>query len=304
LFLAFYLQEAKIPFESLTGKGKKQLTMDLVSVEKTAEYACQDSHLAISLSQVLWPKIESRKLDRLYLEIELPLIEVLAEMEMAGVKLDLKLLKNLAVELKAQLNRLEKKIYEMAGLEFNLNSPKQLSQVLFQKLNLPASKKTRVTRNLSTATEILEELAPLHPLVSAVLEYRQLAKIRSTYTDSLAGLLNPETGRVHTSYNQTITATGRLSSSDPNLQNIPARGEMGKKIRRAFIPEKGCLLLSADYSQIELRLLAHLSGDPVLTETFLSDRDIHSETARRVFGPAAELFPEEMRRKAKIITLA
>ncbi|MBC7348652.1 MAG: DNA polymerase I [Candidatus Aminicenantes bacterium] len=301
---AYYLQEAKIPFDSLVGKGKKQLTMDLVPVDRASEYACQDAHLALSLSRVLWPKVEARKLDRLYLNIELPLIEVLAEMEMAGVRLDLKLLRELGKELDKQLHRLEKQIYELAGQEFNINSPQQLSQVLFYKLNLPASKKTRTTRRLSTATEILEELAPLHPLARAVLEYRQLAKVKSTYTDSLVELVNPETGRVHTSYNQTVTATGRLSSSDPNLQNIPARGEMGKKIRQAFIPEEGHLLLSADYSQIELRLLAHLSGDPVLMETFLSERDIHSETARRVFGPAAGLFPEEMRRRAKIINFS
>ena len=301
---AYYLQEAKIPFDSLVGKGKKQLTMDLVPVDRVSEYACQDAHLALSLSRVLWPKVEARKLDRLYLDIELPLIEVLAEMEMAGVRLDLDLLRELGGELDKQLRRLEKQIYELAGQEFNINSPQQLSQVLFYKLNLPASRKTRITRGLSTATEILEELAPLHPLARAVLEYRQLAKVKSTYTDSLVELVNPETGRVHTSYNQTVTATGRLSSSDPNLQNIPARGEMGKKIRQAFIPEDGHLLLSADYSQIELRLLAHLSEDPVLMETFLSERDVHSETARRVFGPAAGLFPEEMRRRAKIINFS
>ncbi|MGB9893633.1 MAG: DNA polymerase I, partial [Candidatus Saccharicenans sp.] len=301
---AYYLQEAKIPFDSLVGKGKKQLTIDLVPIDKVAEYACQDAHLAMSLSQVLWPKIEARKLDRLYQEIELPLIEVLAEMEIAGVKLDLNLLRKLGAELEAQLKRLEKQIFELAGQEFNINSPQQLSQVLFYKLNLPASKKTRITKGLSTATEILEELAPLHPLASTVLEYRQLAKVKSTYTDSLAELVNPETGRVHTSYNQTITATGRLSSSDPNLQNIPARGEMGKKIRQAFIPEPGHLLLSADYSQIELRLLAHLSEDPVLMDTFLNNRDVHTETANRVFGPAAGLFPEEMRRRAKIINFS
>ncbi|MBC7362292.1 MAG: DNA polymerase I [Candidatus Aminicenantes bacterium] len=301
---AYYLQETKIPFESLVGKGKNQLTIDEVPVEKVTEYACQDAHLALSLSQVLWPKIKERKLDRLYEKIELPLIEVLAEMELQGVKLDVDLLRSLSAELEAQLARLEKQIYEMSGQEFNINSPQQLSQVLFYKLNLPASKKTRITKGLSTATEILEELAPLHPLVGAVLEYRQLAKLKSTYTDSLVHLVNPETGRVHTSYNQTIAATGRLSSSDPNLQNIPVRGEMGKKIRQAFIAEKGHLLLSADYSQIELRLLAHLSEDPVLCETFLSDRDIHTETARRVFGPAADLFPEEMRRRAKIINFS
>lgn len=301
---AYYLQEAKIPFDSLVGKGKKQLTMDLVPVDRAAEYACQDAHLAMSLSRVLWPKIEARKLDWLYREIELPLIEVLAEMEMAGVRLNLKLLKEMGTELAGQLRRLEKKIYEMAGQEFNINSPQQLSQVLFYKLNLPASKKTRITRGLSTATDILEELALLHPLAGAVLEYRQLSKLKSTYTDALAELVNPETGRVHTSYNQTVTATGRLSSSDPNLQNIPARGELGKRIRQAFIPEEGHLLLSADYSQIELRLLAHLSEDPLLLETFRSDRDVHSETARLVFGPAGELFPEEMRRRAKIINFS
>lgn len=301
---AYYLQEAKIPFDSLVGKGKKQLTMDLVPVDRAAEYACQDAHLALSLSRVLWPKIEARKLDWLYREMELPLIEVLAEMEMAGVRLDLKLLKEMGAELEGQLRRLEKNIYEMAGQEFNINSPQQLSQVLFYKLNLPASKKTRSTRGLSTATDILEELAPRHPLAGAVLEYRQLSKLKSTYTDALAELVNPETGRVHTSYNQTVTATGRLSSSDPNLQNIPARGELGKRIRQAFIPEEGHLLLSADYSQIELRLLAHLSEDPLLLETFRSDRDVHSETARLVFGSAGELFPEEMRRRAKIINFS
>lgn len=301
---SYYLKEAKIPFDSLVGRGKKQLTVDQIPIDRVAEYACQDAHLAMSLSRVLWPRIQARKLDRLYLDIELPLIEVLAEMEMAGVRLDLNMLRTLGSELETQLERLEKKIYELAGQEFNVNSPQQLSQVLFHKLNLPASRKTRVTRSLSTATEILEELAPLHPLAGAVLEYRQLAKIKSTYVEALIELVNPETGRVHTSYNQTITATGRLSSSDPNLQNIPARGEMGKKIRQAFIPDDGHLLLSADYSQIELRLLAHLSEDPLLLETFRGDRDIHSETARRVFGPASELFPDEMRRRAKIINFS
>lgn len=300
----YYLQENKIPFENLVGKGKKQLTMDLVPVENAAEYACQDAHLALSLSRVLWPLVKEKKLDHLYHEIEKPLIEVLAEMEIWGVKIDVDFLKNLSQELEKKLRELEKQIYEMAGQEFNVNSPQQLSQVLFYKLNLPASKKTRINRGLSTATEILEELAPIHPLAGAVLEYRQLAKLKSTYTDTLVELVNPETGRVHTSYNQTIAATGRLSSSDPNLQNIPARGEAGKKIRQAFIPEEGYLLLSADYSQIELRLLAHLSEDPGLIEVFLNDRDIHTETAKRVFGPAAELFPEEMRRRAKIINFS
>jgi DNA polymerase-1 len=301
---AYYLQEAKVPFESLAGKGKTRLTIDQLPVEKVTEYACQDAHLAMRLSQVLWPKIKERKLDQLYQKIELLLIEVLAEMEIQGVKLDPGLLRALSVELQKELSHLEKQIFEMSGQEFNINSPQQLSQVLFYKLNLPASKKTRITRGLSTATEILEELAPLHPLAGTVLEYRQLAKLKSTYTDSLVELVNPETGRVHTSYNQTIASTGRLSSSDPNLQNIPARGEIAKRIRQAFIPEEGHLLLSADYAQIELRLLAHLSEDPVLITTFLEDRDIHTETARRVFGPSADLFPEEMRRRAKVINFS
>jgi len=301
---AYYLREAKIPFESLAGKGKTRVTIDLLPVEKVSEYACQDAHLAMRLSQVLWTKIKERKLDQLYQKIELPLIEVLAEMEIRGVKLNPELLKSLSAELQKELSRLEKQIFEMSGQEFNINSPQQLRQVLFYKLNLPASKKTRITKGLSTATEVLEELAPLHPLAGAVLEYRQLAKLKSTYTDSLIDLINPETGRVHTSYNQTIASTGRLSSSDPNLQNIPARGEMAKRIRQAFIPEQGYLLLSADYAQIELRLLAHLSEDPVLIKTFLEDRDVHTETARRVFGPSADLFPEEMRRRAKVINFS
>jgi DNA polymerase-1 len=299
-----YLQEAKIPFDSLVGKGKKQLTIDRVPVEKVTEYAGQDAQLAWRLSQVLWPEIKARQLDSLYERIERPLIEVLAAMELWGVKLDLDLLTSLSAELGHRLQKLEKQIYEMAGQEFNINSPGQLSQILFYKLNLPATKKTRINKGLSTATDILEELAPLNPLAGAILEYRQLAKLKSTYTDSLIKLVNPETGRVHTSYNQTITATGRLSSSDPNLQNIPARGEAGKKVRQAFIPETGYQFLSADYSQIELRLLAHLSGDPVLKQIFLEGRDIHTETARRVFGEASGLFPEEMRRRAKIINFS
>ncbi|HPP23804.1 MAG TPA: DNA polymerase I, partial [Candidatus Saccharicenans sp.] len=279
-------------------------TIDRVPIEKVTEYAGQDAHLALRLSQVLWAEVQSRHLDRLYEEIERPLIEVLASMELWGVKLDLDLLTTLSAELDQRLKKLEKQIYEMAGQEFNINSPGQLSQILFYKLNLPASKKTRINKGLSTATDILEELAPLNPLAGAVLEYRQLAKLKSTYTDSLIKLVNPETGRVHTSYNQTITATGRLSSSDPNLQNIPVRGETGKKVRQAFIPEPGHELLSADYSQIELRLLAHLSGDSLLRQIFLEDRDIHMETARRVFGEAVELFPDEMRRRAKIINFS
>ena len=204
----------------------------------------------------------------------------------------------------ADLSRLEKTIYELAGTEFNINSPQQLADILFRKLNLPATKKTKINKGFSTSIDILQELAPLHPLAKEVLEYRQAAKLKSTYADALPELIDPKTGRIHTCYNQTVASTGRLSSSEPNLQNIPARGELGKRFRRAFIPEKGCLLLAADYSQIELRILAHLSEDPALVATFLEDRDVHEETAARVFGANAGLFPDEMRRRAKIINFS
>jgi len=225
-------------------------------------------------------------------------------MEMAGVKLDADALGQLSVELQAELSRLEKKIFELGGTEFNINSPQQLAHILFHKLNLPAARKTKITKGFSTSMDILQDLAPLHPLARHALEYRQMAKLKSTYADALPALINPETGRIHTSYNQTVASTGRLSSSDPNLQNIPARGEMGTRFRRAFVPEKGHLFLSADYSQIELRVLAHMAGDPALCESFMADRDIHEETALSVFGPASSLFKDDQRRKAKIINFS
>jgi DNA polymerase-1 len=203
-----------------------------------------------------------------------------------------------------ELAQLQSKIYETAGTEFNINSPQQLAHILFNKLNMTPSRKTKITKKFSTSIDILQELAVVHPLARHVLDYRQTAKLKSTYADTLPLLINPETGRIHTSYNQTVAATGRLSSSEPNLQNIPARGEMGQRFRRAFIPEKGCLFLAADYSQIELRVLAHLSADPALIETFVKDRDVHEETARRVFGETASLFKEEARRKAKVINFS
>ncbi len=299
-----YLGINKIPFESVAGKGKNARTMNQVEVDRVARYCCQDSSLALELSQVLWPKILEKKLDRLYREIELPLIDVLAGMETAGVRIDPCVLKTLSGELESQLAGLRKKIYELCGHEFNLNSPQQLGHVLFNKLNLPSLRKTKVTRGHSTSLDILQELAPLHPLAQYALEYRQLAKLKSTYADALPLLISPQTGRIHTSYNQTVTATGRLSSSDPNLQNIPVRGEIGQRFRQAFIPGEGNILLSADYSQIELRVLAHLSKDTALTETFLRDRDVHSETALRVFGGDSPLFKEEQRRRAKVINFS
>ena len=301
-----YLGTTKRPYESVAGKGKSQVTMDKVDVASVTPYACQDADLALELGNLLWRKAESANVLGLYSEIELPLIDLLARMEIWGVKVDQRALKVLSDGFAAELRRLEKAIYEAAGTEFNINSPKQLGEILFTKLNLPMNRKTKVTRGFSTSVDILQELAPLHPLAQFALEYRQAAKLKSTYADALPELINAETGRIHTSYNQTVASTGRLSSSDPNLQNIPARGELGRRFREAFIPENGSLLLAADYSQIELRILAHLSNDPALVQTFLDDRDIHGETAARVFGEEEAAGPrkDEARRRAKIINFS
>ncbi len=299
-----YLQTQTIPYEEVTGKGKNQVTMNAVPIDTVVPYACQDADLALELAEMLWPRVREQKLDTLYRETEQPLIEVLADMETRGVKVDRAALEGLSAEFEAELGRLEKKIFELSGTEFNINSPQQLGDILFHKIQLQPSRKTRITKRYSTSIEVLQDLALLHPLAQYALEYRQLAKLKGTYADALPLLINPETGRIHTCYNQTVTATGRLSSSEPNLQNIPTRGQLGQRFRRAFIPEKGHELLAADYSQIELRVLAHLSGDPELTAIFTADRDIHDETARAVFGEALPELKEEMRRKAKVINFS
>ena len=299
-----YLQAVKEPFESVVGKGKSRVTINKVGVERVVPYACQDADMAAELGPLLWGKVKERALDRLYEEIERPLIGLLAQMELWGVRVDPAVLKAMSRELETETRALEKRIHELAGGAFNINSPQQLASVLFHKLGLPASKKTKVNKGFSTSIDILEELALVHPLAKDVVDYRQLAKLKSTYADALPQLIDPETGRIHTSYNQTVASTGRLSSSEPNLQNIPARGEWGTRFRRAFVPDPGHLLLAADYSQIELRLLAHLSGDHALMETFVKDRDVHEETARLVFGGQPGLAPEEMRRRAKVINFS
>jgi DNA polymerase-1 len=299
-----YLQVQAISYNDVVGKGKNEVTIDAVDIDKAAPYACQDADLTLQLSSLLWPKVKEKKLDPLYRKFELPLIEVLAAIEMVGVKIDTQALKKLSSELEYELGHLRKKIYEICGEEFNINSPQQLASILFDKLGLPASRRTKMTKSYSTSVSILQELAPKYPIAQHTLEYRQLAKLKSGYADSLPLLLNPETGRIHTSYNQTVTATGRLSSSDPNLQNIPIRGDLGPRFREAFIPAQGHLFLSADYSQIELRVLAHLSKDPALIETFLHDRDVHEETAERVFGSTSILPDHEKRRRAKIINFS
>jgi DNA polymerase-1 len=299
-----YLNKRCIPYEEVVGKGKNQVTMNAVDIERVVPYACQDADFALSLSEKLWPKVREQKLEEIYRKFELPLITVLADMETWGVKIDPSRMKDLSEEIQESLDRLSGKIFEISGAEFNLNSPAQLAEILFEKMGLPSSRRTKKTKGYSTSITVLQELAPKFPIAQYSLEHRQLSKLKSTYADALPLLIHPETGRIHTSYNQTVAATGRLSSSDPNLQNIPARGEWGLRFREAFIPEGNHLFLSADYSQVELRVLAHLSGDTGLIDTFLEDHDIHQETAARVFGDTTTLFPEEQRRRAKIINFS
>lgn len=253
------------------------------------------------LFAVLLPELNELKLEKVYQEIELPLVEVLATMEWNGIRVDSAALMGMSEDFEKQLNVLTQKIYEAAGSEFNINSPKQLGEILFEKLNLPAPKKLKKSGQYSTSVDILEQLANEYELPRLMLEYRQLAKLKSGYVDALPRLVNPHTGRVHTSFNQTVAATGRLSSSNPNLQNIPIRSELGMKIRSAFIPSEGWVLLAADYSQIELRILAHLSQDPVLVDSFRKGEDIHTRTAAEVFGIHPGMQTGEIRRRAKAI---
>jgi len=299
-----YLGVKTIPYHDVAGKGKSEVTMNAIDIAKVKPYACQDADLAWQLASSLWPRVREKKLDGLYQAIELPLITVLSYMEMWGVKLDSQALNKLSQDLQLDIDTLSDKIYALSGEEFNINSPQQLATILFDKMGLEPMRKTRKTRSHSTDMGVLQELAKTYPIAQHILEYRQFTKLKSTYADALPKLINPKTGRIHTSYNQTVAATGRLSSSDPNLQNIPVRGELGKKCRQAFIPEPGHVFLSADYSQIELRVLAHLSGDPMLIETFLHDRDVHQDTAEKVFKDASSLYPEEQRHRAKIINFS
>ncbi len=287
----------KMSFKDVIGKGRKNFSE--VPVDAAAEYSGEDAAVTLRLKRYFEPEIEKGNLSRLFHEIEVPLIEVLADMEMAGIKIDLSLMNSFSKRLSAELTGVEKRIYFLAGEEFNINSPKQLQEILFEKIGLKPAKKTKT--GYSTNIDVLEQLAPAHELPREIIEYRGLSKLQNTYVDALPKLVNPKTGRLHTSFNQTITATGRLSSSDPNLQNIPIRGEWGKKIREAFIAEKGNLLLSSDYSQIELRILAHLSNDVKLVDAFKNNGDIHTKTACELFGVDAGNVTDEMRRSAKTV---
>jgi len=283
----------------LTGAGKKQSSLSLLDANRIADHACVSVNIVWSLKESLETELRKKGLWRLFTDVEMALIPVLVAMERNGILLDTGLLREMSREMGKELLRLEKEIYSSVGHHFNINSPQQLGRVLFGELKLPQSRKTKT--GYSTEASVMEALRGVHPVVEFILQYRQLSKLKSTYVDALPALINHKTGRVHTSFNQTGTATGRLSSSDPNLQNIPIRGEMGNKIRKAIIAPPGAYLLSADYSQIDLRALAHLSQDPGLIAAFARDEDIHTLTASKLFGvPANEVTPE-MRRNAKTV---
>ncbi|MEI8389661.1 MAG: DNA polymerase I [bacterium] len=288
--------------EELIGKGKTAITMDQVSIEKVSDYACGDAKSTLELGEYYAEHFEPDQ-EKLFYEIEEPLVPVLAEIERNGVSIDTKYLKSLSNELQTKIYNLEEKIYEFAGEKFNVNSPKQVGEILFEKLKLPIKGVAKTQTGYSTNAKILESLAHVHPIVDLLLEQRHYAKLKSTYVDALPLLINTKTGRIHTSFNQTITTTGRLSSSNPNLQNIPIRSEIGNRIRAAFVPQdkENYVIFAADYSQIELRLLAHATEDKILVEAFKNNEDIHAETASKVFGVALEDVTKEMRRRAKAV---
>lgn len=296
---AEYLGESIPSYADVAGKGKSQVNFSQVPVEKAAAYACSDAETTWRLVSVLKAKLEEEKLKELFVSLEMPLVRVLGAMELRGIRVDARGLEDLSRDLETKLEAEARVIYDMAGREFNIQSPKQLAEVLFDKLCLRVVKRTKT--GPSTDVEVLEELAAEHPIAEHVLTYRTLAKLKGTYVDALPKLIHPETGRIHTSYNQAVTATGRLSSSDPNLQNIPVRGEEGRRIREAFVAEPGHVLMAADYSQIELRLLAHYSGDEHLVAAFRDGADIHRRTAAEIFGVPYHEVTSEMRRHAKTI---
>ncbi len=296
-----YLGHETVHFEDIAGKGAKQVTFNQVVVDIAANYAAGDADISLQLHQALWPRLEEiPSLKSVFSEIELPLVSILSRIERNGVLLDQQLLNEQSKQLEQRLARLEEEAYSLAGEEFNLGSPKQLQKIFFEKLQLPIIKKTPKGQP-STAEPILQELALDYPLPKVILEYRGLSKLKSTYTDQLPKQVNGETGRVHTSYHQAVTATGRLSSTNPNLQNIPIRTEEGRRIRKAFVAREGYELIAADYSQIELRIMAHLSEDEGLVTAFRNNLDIHRATAAEVFGRTLEGVLDNERRSAKAI---
>ncbi|MCK5833703.1 DNA polymerase I [bacterium] len=294
-----HLGHRMMTYKELTSDNCSACSLAEVSPERVANYSGEDADIALRLINFLEPKLEESELKHLYDDIEIPLITVLADMEMAGIRLDAEFLKKLSVKLKDKLTKIEDDIYSIADEEFNIASPKQLGKILFDKLGLPPQKKTKT--GFSTDSSVLQTLAEKHELPAQVIQYRELAKLIGTYIDALPALINPHTGRIHPTFQQAVASTGRLSCRDPNLQNIPVRGKTGREIRKAFIPAVGNVILSADYSQIELRVMAHLSGDHNLTEAFHEGKDIHASTASKIFGVEESTVTSDQRRIAKMI---
>jgi DNA polymerase-1 len=298
-----FIDRRMTSFEELCGRGKTAIPFDECPIECARDYSCEDADVTLQLQEIFAPQLEAYGLARLFREVEMPLVDVLARMEWEGVSIDLDWFRSLKTRFEAERRSVEREIYEIAGAEFNINSNLQLREILFNKLQLPVLKRT--STGPSTDASVLQELAEQgHQLPQRLMEYRELSKLESTYLDTLPALVNPETRRLHTSFNQTVATTGRLSSSDPNLQNIPIRRELGRDIRRGFIPRAGWKLLAADYSQIELRLLAHLSDDPAFVDAFRAGGDIHRQTAAIIFGVPVDVVSAEMRARAKTINFA
>ena len=298
---ARHLSIKTITYDEVTGKGAGRIGFEQVSIERATEYAAEDADITLRLHETLYPQVAAdEKLLHVYSDIEMPVMPVLQSMERNGVLLDVKLLSELSAEFGAKMIAAEAKAHEQAGQPFNLSSPKQIQEILFEKQGLKPVKKTP-TGQPSTDEDSLEQLALDHPLPKLILEYRGLAKLKSTYSDKLPGMINPDTGRVHTNYGQAIAITGRLASNDPNLQNIPIRTAEGRRIREAFIAPPGCVIMSADYSQIELRIMAHISRDESLLKAFAAGEDIHRHTASEIFGTGLAEVSGEQRRYAKVI---
>jgi DNA polymerase-1 len=298
-----YLNYKPVPIDKLIGKkGKDQLSMRIVPIDEIKEYASEDADITLQLKSVFEPLLEQSSTRNLFDEIEMPLVPVLAAMEAEGVKIDIKALNDFSIQLLSEIDELTKEIYLLSGTEFNIASPKQLGEILFDKLAIVEKAKLTKTKQYSTGEEILVKLVNKHPIIQKILDYRSLTKLKSTYVDTLPLLVSKRTGRIHTSYNQAVAATGRLSSNNPNLQNIPIRTERGREIRKAFVPRNDKFtLLSADYSQIELRIIAELSGDEGMIEAFNQGLDIHAATAAKVYGLQLLEVTKEMRRNAKMV---
>ena len=294
-----YLNYKTITYEELCGKGKELRPIRSVELSRICDYAAEDADITLKLKNILEKELKENNLEKLFYEIEMPLMEVLVQMEYDGVCIDTDSLKQSSVIISEKLIKIENDIFALAGTEFNISSPKQVGEIIFERLKINEKARKTKTGQYSTSEEVLESLRGKHPIIDKILEFRSLKKLLSSYIEALPSLINSKTGRIHTSYNQTVTATGRLSSSNPNLQNIPIRDELGKEIRKAFVASEDCLFFSADYSQIELRIMAHLSNDENMIEDFKAGYDIHSATASKIYKVSIDDVTEDMRRKAK-----